>query len=479
VTIPSRTQDAVVIVPGIMGSALRDEAGLVWGLSPSWYVAAWSGPSRLGRLRLTDDELQGRYGRVRAAGLVVSPAYAPGLGGIEPYTRLIDQLKPIVADEAAILQFAYDWRLPVAHNASVLAESAYGHLMRWRSHPKHAKEVLIQPDQREAMLVFISHSMGGLLVRALALVPGGSEVRELTRLSITIGTPFEGAADAAVLLGRGSGAPVPLPRRRVRRLVASMPGLHDLLPSYRCVDLGHDVARLTPADVGRIGGSEELAERSLTFRRELAGVPLIGHRQILGLGQRTASSLAIRDGAVQGLPHTFEVNSDNSLVRLSNGQLKRLDRRGDGTVPRNSAELIDGSDSPSQQHGALARTPEVIRDVRRMLTQPSAPGPRLGGAELGLETPDLIEPEERWVITVTGARRAACRIFPVASGRELPPVPLRRYDQLLRANGPMLAPGLYRISAEAHGASPVIRMMLVADPASQRADRDILAKERG
>lgn len=453
-----------MIVPGIMGSALRDEAGLVWGLSPSWYVAAWSGPDRLHRLELTDDELQGRYGRVRPAGLLTGPAYAPGLGGIEPYTRLIQELKSVVADEAAILQFAYDWRLPVAHNASVLAESAHDHLLRWRSHSKHRKEVLLQPDQREAMLVFISHSMGGLLVRALALAPGGRQVRELTRLSITIGTPFEGAADAAVLLGRGSGTPIPLPRTRVRQLAASMPGLHDLLPSYRCVDLGSDVTHLTPADVGRIGGSEELAKLSLTFRRELAGAALTGHRQIFGLGQRTASSLAIRDGAVIGLPHTFEVNSDNSLVRLPDGQLKRADRRGDGTVPRNSAELIEGSGNPAQQHGALARTPEVIRDVCRMLTQPSLPGPRLGGAELGLEAPDLIEPGERWAITVTGARRAGCRVFPVASGRELPPVPLRRHDETLRADGPLLPPGLYRISAEAHGNSPVIRMMLVADP---------------
>jgi hypothetical protein len=458
------TQDAVVVVPGIMGSVLRESqtGKLLWGLGAGWYLKAWCAPGGLSRLQLTDAEREGRYGRVTATGLVTMPAYAPGLSGFEPYTDLVKGINGVVADRAAILEFAYDWRLPIEHNAGLLAQAAHEHLEAWRKHPAHLETVRNQPDQREALLIFVAHSLGGLLVRALGLVAGGDQVRAQTRASITIGTPFRGAAKAAVMLSSGAGAP--LPKRRLRRLAATMPGLHDLLPTYRCVDLGADVGRLSPGDVAALGGDRQLAENSARLHERLEDVPMIGHRQYLGLGQPTISSLTVENGVATGQRYTFEVNSDASLVRDPDQQLKRVLRDGDGTVPRNSAELTEGDSNPPQQHGALARTPEVVRNVRRVLTEQPLLGGGLGTGELGLDVPDLIECGTPWTIRVTGAHNPACRVSAAEDDRQLVRVPLGRRDGTLTGDGPALAPGMYRIEVREGPSTSVRQLVLVTDP---------------
>jgi hypothetical protein len=66
-----------------MGSELADRDGSVlWGLAdPGWYVSAWTSGRGLEALRLTKDEREGRYGRVRATRLLRFPAFAPVLAG--------------------------------------------------------------------------------------------------------------------------------------------------------------------------------------------------------------------------------------------------------------------------------------------------------------------------------------------------------------------------------------------------------------
>src|SRR5712691_7249259 len=108
-------RDAVVVVPGIMGSELIDETSgrLLWGLAdPRWYVSAWTSGASLDALRLTEDERAGRYGRVRATRLLRFPAFAPLLAGFEPYSRLLKAIRAVAPHPDAVAEFAYDWRLP-------------------------------------------------------------------------------------------------------------------------------------------------------------------------------------------------------------------------------------------------------------------------------------------------------------------------------------------------------------------------------
>jgi hypothetical protein len=79
--------DAVVVVPGFLGSELIDGEGrVVWGLKPKVLGRVWLTGS-LSQLHVTDEDLHGG-GRLRATRLLRVPGYLPLLGGLEPYTDL-------------------------------------------------------------------------------------------------------------------------------------------------------------------------------------------------------------------------------------------------------------------------------------------------------------------------------------------------------------------------------------------------------
>lgn len=320
-----QTGDAVVVVPGIMGSALYDTVAekTVWGLRPGWYARAWSrsGPG-MAPLAVSEDELAGRSTRVKPVALLTFPAFSPVLGGFEPYTPLVRAIRKVVRHSSAVLEFAYDWRLAVDRNGRLLADAMAAHLARWRERSK-------RPD---AQVVLIAHSMGGLVCQALAAIPGAvADVRAV----ITLGTPFDGAAKAAVLLGSGEGAL--LPRRRLRAIAATMPGVYDLLPRYRCVDEGDTVRRVAPADVAALGGHASLASAAFDRHAARASVVIPQHRAVIGVAQPTWCSLTVLDGVVTAHPYTFEVDADGELAREHTGLLVRRSGIGDGTVPRSSA----------------------------------------------------------------------------------------------------------------------------------------------
>ena len=84
------SRDAVIVIPGIMGSSLVDveTRDVLWGLDDAELVGQRvDDRAALRRLAVTDDERAGRTGRVRAGGLLRFPAFAPVLKGFEPYTN--------------------------------------------------------------------------------------------------------------------------------------------------------------------------------------------------------------------------------------------------------------------------------------------------------------------------------------------------------------------------------------------------------
>ncbi len=440
----------MVVVPGIMGSELVDaETGtLLWGLRRlGWYVRAWSSGDGLAPLRVTPDELEGRTGRVKATGLLRFPAFAPWLAGFEPYTPLVNGIRNATTDPGAVLEFAYDWRLPVDHNTRLLAEAASAHLTTWRA----------RSGRTDAKLVFVAHSMGGLLCQGLSGISG---ITDETRTVITLGTPFDGAAKAAVILGSGRGTP--LPRGKLRELAAGFPGVHDLLPTYRCVDEGDTVRRLTPADVARFGGSAELARAA--FDRRAA--PLPGHRALIGIGQPTISSLKLADGLVEHRSHTFRPDPEGGFQREADGSLLRVDGRGDGTVPRNSAVPRAIAATPvAQQHGTLARSREAIDFVRDILINTESDlGPRLGAGDIGLALPDVVTPDTEWTATISGAEphEAQCTVTDAETGTVVDHPSLHRRDGEVAIAVTLPAPGVYRVAVSG-GGSPVEQLVMARE----------------
>jgi pimeloyl-ACP methyl ester carboxylesterase len=450
----SACDDAVIVIPGIMGSELVDTAtgSTLWGLAdPRWYLRAWTSGSTLEALRPTDDELAGRLGRIKATRLLTFPAFAPMLRGFEPYGRLLDGLRSVVRHPAAVLPFAYDWRLPVVWNAQRLAEAAEAHLRNWRAHPA---------GSASAGVALVAHSMGGLIATYfITLLGGDRDVRTL----ITIGTPFRGSIMAAQILNTGRGAPIPLPRARLRKLAATMPGLHDLLPSYRCVTDGTSARRLTPSDVAALGGDRDLAAAGFDLHDRL-GQPAVGIlRTVVGVEQPTAQSMTIRDGVVTPQRWAY-------LPATESEAAVTVDRGGDGTVYRDVAGRAADPAYFAQTHGALAATVEVVTYVRAVLTEQTL-GPWLGvPATVGVELPDLVSAGESFTIAVprqTDPAAVTCHLSESLSDAAVAVVPLRSEDGQLRADVVLQRPGLYRIAVKGQGLSAVTQLIMVLPPAGE------------
>lgn len=438
-----------------MGSELVDAAGKpLWGLAdPRWYLSAWSSGASLGALQLSEDERAGRYGRIRARRLLRFPAFAPFLAGFAPYTALLKGARSVASHPDAVAEFAYDWRLPVAYNGSMLASFAHRHLAAWRSHPAQVAARQTGPDDdRPARLVLVAHSMGGLLARQACLTP---EFADEVRATVTLGTPFFGAPKAVLMLASGRG--VPLPRARLRNLVATLPGVYDLLPSYRCVGDGPGARRLTVSDVTGLGGAGDLATAAFTWQENVSAGGLPGHVQVVGLHQPTVQGVTFDAGTVTGHRYTY---------RPSAAGMQQIDVGGDGTVPRESAQLPECAAMPlAQSHGALASNSDAILVVQDVLTDRRT-GPWQGAGELGLDVPDVAYAGQPLAVTITGAERptdVSCSVIDVGTGLRADTPTIGREDGALVARVQPLRPGLYWVRIDGSGASPVTQIVMCID----------------
>ncbi|MEV5975336.1 hypothetical protein [Streptomyces sp. NPDC051921] len=473
---PYATHDAVVVIPGIMGSVLVDRhtGKKVWGDGP--VVASWFTGASLRRLRLDADELEGRYGRIVPDTLLRYAAWFPGFRGIERYRELLRGVHSAVADPDAVREFPYDWRLPVAHNARLLARDALKHLERWRANDAHDRARRRHPvqPQEPAKLVFVAHSMGGLLVRHLALDP---EIRPFIRTCVTLGTPFHGTPKAAVLLNSGRGVPL-LPAKRpasaigrrdpddgLRALAAVLPGVYDLLPAYRCLDDGGAGRRLTSADVVGLGGDRVQAKAWTD--RQVTGLPALpDHQLLMGTAQRTMQSMRIDNGVVTPL---------FTSLRGTDEAPSREDERGDGTVPGFSAEVpgVRPVARLFQSHSGLGMADEVVRLVARILRDGDIGtlGPPMGAeaGQAGLDTPDgAVLPGKTWTAVVTGAENrpdAFCTVESVGARRRWEDTfRIERRDGELHAPITLERPGLHRVTFQPPEGAPISQLVLAADP---------------
>ncbi|MFF4331421.1 lipase/acyltransferase domain-containing protein [Streptomyces sp. NPDC001591] len=473
------TQDAVVVVPGIMGSALYDTTTRkeVWGIGGiSWLLRAWTTPSGLKPLAVTEDELAGKTGRIKATGLLKHSAWTPYLAGSEPYTDLVDTIGTSVADPAAILEFAYDWRLPVAVNGRLLADAARLHLTAWRRHPAHTEARRHRTDQREGRLVFVAHSMGGLVTRA-ALDPGyDGDLQTDTRGVITLGTPFQGSVKAAVILATGRGTPVPLPHRKLRAICATMPGLHDLLPQYRSLRAGDDVRHLTPSDVESIGGNAELTRAAARFHHGQKAITLPGHRSVVGVNQPTWQNLTITGGTVTAHLDGVRQNSDGTFIRDRHDRVRYFQVHGDGTVYKESAILTDIVTHLPLQHGDVARARTALDAVTEILRDDLNPGPPQGQAGCGLTAPDLVEAGHPWKLRLTGIDSLpglTARLTDLSHpDHPTPPLPLTWEDGVATATATTPAPGLYRIEVHTPDGFDITQLVMSTEPGQTMAESE-------
>ncbi|GGW48150.1 hypothetical protein GCM10010503_26520 [Streptomyces lucensis JCM 4490] len=221
--------DLVVVVPGIMGTALTWEGVDVWNLSPQ-AAAGLVRPGRLlERLRLQkgigDADPEPRHS-LSLGPLVERPRVLPGLVAHLGYAGLARRLG-IAPERLAV--FRYDWRLDNRNSARRLRRFVERRLDEWRSTADRERF----PRAGDAKAVFVCRSMGGLVVRYYVEELGG---REVTRAVASLGTPYLGSVRALrFLLGEGLG---PLPgawRDALADICSTYPSLGQLLPVYKAV----------------------------------------------------------------------------------------------------------------------------------------------------------------------------------------------------------------------------------------------------
>lgn len=476
------SHDAIVIIPGIMGSELVDSTtgSRLWTVGKAvGYAFRWADQRSMSALAVTDEERAGQPGRVTATRLLGAPHLVPGFCGMEPYGQLVRELRSMVAAPAAVMEFPYDWRLSTQHNARLLVDAMHRHLDAWRKHDAHAQARRLDPSGRGAQLVLIAHSMGGLLVRALTAISGAADD---VRATVTLGTPFHGSIKALELLAHGSGAPLPLPQRRLRDVARTMPGVYDLLPSYRCRRAGDDVVTLSPADLLSVGADPQLAAEALTAARQLAGAWLPGHVLVAGMSQPTPQSVELADGRVSSRQFSYRRHDDGGLICDDAGRPVQIDYTGDGTVYLNAARLPDvRAESFAQQHGALVRTRSILGRVRGVVVDDGIDlGATLGESRIGLDLPDVVAVGEPVPVVMqeTDSNQdrldpasVSCAVENAANGEVVRKPRIGAPDpadpRKLRIEVTLDRPGLYRVVASG-GSDPVTKLVLATN---ERADR--------
>ncbi|MFI7063745.1 esterase/lipase family protein [Kribbella sp. NPDC050124] len=351
-----------------------------------------------------------------------------------------------MAHRDALGEFPYDWRLSVEYNAHQLAKFVELHLKRWQTHPD---------GSADAKVVLVAHSMGGLVARYFTRVLGGADA---VRTTVTLGTPYYGSVKAAYIFNTGRGGPVPLPHSRLRKLVKNMPGLHDLLPFYRCVDDGETVRYLSPEDVHSLGGDKTLAQESADRHAKLIAGPPGNLRLLVGGEQPTMQSLSLDGATMTPLMHTCWPDHTGRILRREN-------LFGDETVFRRAAAAFDlEAQVLAQTHGALPADSHAIAKVRDVLLNGTA-GPPLGVGEIGIDVPDVVSTAEPVTVTVRNARASgtSCRVFDALSHRQVAWPPLSG-DDVLTATVTLSRPGVYRVEVKGGGAPAVTQQLMAVTP---------------
>jgi len=373
-------RDLVVVLPGILGSTLARDGQEAWAPSAGvvWRAIRSFGAS-IQSLTLPADLGDDHPGDgVEPLALMPDLHLLPGLWSANiGYSRLLDWLTQRFtlvppdpkdpAKPANLLPFAYDWRLSNRYNARRLRAVVEPALERWRA---------LAEANREARLILICHSMGGLVARWYVEREGGAA---LTRKLITIGTPHRGAVAALQQLVNGVEKSVGPLRLDLTRFARSLPSAHQLLPQYACLQSGAGLAPISA--VALPGVNPALVADAVAFHAALDAAPASAYdlHPIVGTRQPTPTTARLVEERIE-----------------TSEQIEGAREGGDGTVPRlSAAPKALNPDDPRlryapDQHLGLHSHQAVLDELEGVLTARPVIHRGLAGPEIGLRTEPLL-----------------------------------------------------------------------------------------
>lgn len=457
--------DVVVVLPGIMGSTLAKDGRLVWAPSAGAVlhairtfgrsVQAFALPAGIGDehpadgvepvalmpdLHVLPGVWTANIGYGKLCAFLRSPRFGLVAAGTVPPQQPVN-----------LLPVPYDWRLSNRFNARRLKSIVEPVLERWRGQGG--------PFQ-DAGLVFLCHSMGGLVARWYIEREGGAAH---TRKLITLGTPHRGALSALASLLNGVRKGIGPLALDLTAFARSLPSLYQLLPEYACLESPGGLIRTTEATLDPL--DKAMVADAMRFHEELdaGGAPPASGwdvHPLLGFRQATATTARLVDGHLEPL---------TTIAQVEEG--------GDATVPRLAATpkwLRPNSPSivtVAERHGALQSNPNVLDVLEGILT--ARPVVHMGAAELELSVmvEELVMAGEALAVQAVAAHGARiglqARVFD-EHNRLVCMAPLQGSSAGYWAELGPLPAGAYQVVVEGIGAAaarvaPVTALTLVWD----------------
>lgn len=183
---------AIVIIPGIAGSELKNSGG----------QKVWLHLTRLNQLACTET----------GSSINTINPITENYGVLNGCKKLYNELKNAYGNLYDIIYFPYDWRMSCATAAGKLAE-------RINSYQN---------------IILVAHSMGGLVASKYLMTPSN---RSKVSKFISLGTPYTGSAKALKMMETGDFV-VAIDNilglePTLKALVCNFPAVYELLPTYR------------------------------------------------------------------------------------------------------------------------------------------------------------------------------------------------------------------------------------------------------
>jgi pimeloyl-ACP methyl ester carboxylesterase len=392
-----RMRDMIVVLPGIMGSVLEKDGHEIWGLS---FRALWNAFPRpqatIDKLKLgNDDPIKDDLGDgITTTGLMPDAHLIPFFWKIDGYAAIAHMIKNYfdVRPGTNYFEFPYDWRRDNRYTARRLEKFIEPRFNEW------------QKTHKDAKVIFLAHSMGGLVARYYTeVLEGWKKCRAL----ITFGTPHRGAVKALdFIANEHKNLLVDL-----TEMVRSFTSAYQLLPIYEMVNVEGQYRRV--AEIDNIPNvDKERAKQALAFHREIeeAATRHVKDEQyrkeyktipIAGTKQPSLQSAVLSGGRL--------VVSDKVPTWIDS-----LLEDGDGTVPRISATPIELGEEYletfyPEQHGSLQNNNQILSGLFERLKQMQIPnltairGPEVDWAaaerpSIGIVLEDLYSSSEPVVI---------------------------------------------------------------------------------
>lgn len=356
---------------------------LVWAPTGG---AVWNNVT--GKLRIQDFALPDSIGDdhpgdgVEPVDLMPDVHALPGIWTpVKGYTRLLDRLasfgfrrqEPGNPRPGNLLPVAYDWRLSNRYNGQRLTGIVEPALNRWRAQGGR---------YADAQLVFVCHSMGGLVARWYLEQCGGTAH---TRKLITLGTPWRGAGKTVEQLVNGVTPRIGPLHVDLTRFAGSLPSLYQLLPEYACLTDGPRPTRKTtevptlPLPTGRVADAMDFYTTLQQAEQNRPASADMTHT-IVGTRQPTITTITLTPQRTATALDTFGVDNDY----------------GDGTVPLTSSIGHDQPlDTPlafrtREHHGNLQRNQQVLDQLEEILTTTHVRRRATQPITLRVHTPDLL-----------------------------------------------------------------------------------------